>query len=89
MGAAAVIAVDVCDEKLSKMVQLGATHTVNAKREDTVEAIRAATAGRGARSYAYIWESIAEVRVGHGCVHLPACVMPAFDMPSYASSDVS
>jgi S-(hydroxymethyl)mycothiol dehydrogenase len=47
-GAAKIIAVDVDDRKLTTARELGATHTVNSRSEDAVEAIRALTAGFGA-----------------------------------------
>ena len=47
MGASAVVAVDVCDTKLEMMTRLGATHVVNAKTVNPVEAIREITGGRG------------------------------------------
>jgi succinate semialdehyde reductase (NADPH) len=46
-GAAPLIAVDVREDKLTAAKQLGATHTVNAAREDPVQRIRALTDGRG------------------------------------------
>ena len=39
-GASDIIAVDVQDDKLEKAKNLGATHTVNAAKEDAVERIR-------------------------------------------------
>jgi len=39
-GASEVIAVDVLDEKLQNARTLGATHTVNAAKEDAVERIK-------------------------------------------------
>ncbi|KAG0499079.1 hypothetical protein HPP92_003770, partial [Vanilla planifolia] len=39
-GAAEIIAVDVLDEKLSNALGLGATHTVNASKEDVVDRIK-------------------------------------------------
>jgi len=39
-GASEVIAVDVLDEKLQNARTLGATHTVNATKEDAVERIK-------------------------------------------------
>ena len=39
-GASDIIAVDVQDDKLEKAKTLGATHTVNAAKEDAVERIR-------------------------------------------------
>ena len=47
-GAATVIAVDVDDRKLSWAKDLGATHTVNSKDADPVEAIQSLTGGFGA-----------------------------------------
>jgi Zn-dependent alcohol dehydrogenase len=46
-GASEVIAVDVLDEKLQNARTLGATHTVNAAKEDAVERIKEITDGRG------------------------------------------
>jgi S-(hydroxymethyl)mycothiol dehydrogenase len=47
-GAARIIAVDIDDRKLANAVELGATHTVNSRSTDAVEAIRAVTEGNGA-----------------------------------------
>ena len=47
-GATTVIAVDVDDRKLEWARGFGATHTVNSKEQDPVEAIRALTGGFGA-----------------------------------------
>jgi S-(hydroxymethyl)mycothiol dehydrogenase len=47
-GANKIIAVDLDDRKLSTATDLGATHTINGKTEDPVEAIRALTDGNGA-----------------------------------------
>jgi S-(hydroxymethyl)mycothiol dehydrogenase len=46
-GAATIIAVDIDDRKLEWARRFGATHTVNSKETDAVEAIRAATNGFG------------------------------------------
>ncbi|KAL5820910.1 hypothetical protein ACOSQ3_022792 [Xanthoceras sorbifolium] len=46
-GASDIIAVDVQDEKLQKAKTFGATHTVNAIREDAIEKIREITGGMG------------------------------------------
>ncbi|CAN0917568.1 Succinate-semialdehyde dehydrogenase (acetylating) [Linum grandiflorum] len=46
-GASDIIAVDVQDDKLEKAKIFGATHTVNAAKEDPVEKIREITGGRG------------------------------------------
>jgi len=47
-GAAKIIAVDLDDKKLEWARNLGATHTVNSKENDAVEAIQALTDGNGA-----------------------------------------
>jgi S-(hydroxymethyl)mycothiol dehydrogenase len=47
-GATTIIAVDVDDRKLEWAKKFGATHTVNARQEDTVEAVRGLTGGFGA-----------------------------------------
>ncbi|MEV2250378.1 S-(hydroxymethyl)mycothiol dehydrogenase [Streptomyces sp. NPDC050147] len=47
-GAAKIIAVDIDDEKLRTATSLGATHTVNSRSGDPVEAIRELTDGNGA-----------------------------------------
>ncbi|MFB6892367.1 S-(hydroxymethyl)mycothiol dehydrogenase [Kitasatospora sp. NPDC056327] len=47
-GASKVIAVDIDDRKLATAEKLGATHTVNSKSTDAVEAIRELTGGHGA-----------------------------------------
>jgi S-(hydroxymethyl)mycothiol dehydrogenase len=46
-GARTIIGVDLDDEKLAWATKLGATHTVNAKNTDPVEAIRELTGGFG------------------------------------------
>nr|WP_285601020.1 S-(hydroxymethyl)mycothiol dehydrogenase [Kineosporia sp. NBRC 101731] len=47
-GARTIIAVDVDDTKLQWATEFGATHTVNSKATDAVEAIQALTGGFGA-----------------------------------------
>ncbi|MHB9857265.1 S-(hydroxymethyl)mycothiol dehydrogenase [Streptomyces sp. YIM S03343] len=47
-GAARIIAVDIDERKLTKALELGATHTVDARRTDPVEAVRELTGGFGA-----------------------------------------
>jgi S-(hydroxymethyl)mycothiol dehydrogenase len=47
-GATTIVAVDLDDRKLAWALDFGATHTVNAGREDPVEAVRAHTGGFGA-----------------------------------------
>ncbi|KAK2965110.1 hypothetical protein RJ640_026120 [Escallonia rubra] len=46
-GASEIIAVDVQDEKLQNAKMIGATHVVNAQKEDAVLRIREITEGRG------------------------------------------
>ncbi|MEO6997519.1 MAG: S-(hydroxymethyl)mycothiol dehydrogenase [Terracoccus sp.] len=47
-GATTIIAVDVSDEKLEQAKRFGATHTVNSKVVDPIEAVRDLTGGFGA-----------------------------------------
>ncbi len=47
-GAARFVAVDIDDHKLETAKKLGATHTVNSRNADVVEAIRELTGGFGA-----------------------------------------
>jgi aryl-alcohol dehydrogenase len=47
-AAAQIIAVDVVPERLTLASELGATHTVNAASDDSIEAIMEITRGRGA-----------------------------------------
>jgi S-(hydroxymethyl)mycothiol dehydrogenase len=47
-GATTIVGVDLDDRKLEWARRFGATHTVNASREDPVEAVQAATGGFGA-----------------------------------------
>jgi S-(hydroxymethyl)mycothiol dehydrogenase len=47
-GARTIVAVDLDERKLEWAKRFGATHTVNASKEDVVEAVKAATGGFGA-----------------------------------------
>ncbi|MGO1775338.1 MAG: S-(hydroxymethyl)mycothiol dehydrogenase [Agrococcus casei] len=47
-GATTIIAVDIDDSKLEQAKRFGATHTVNSRDQDAVEAIRSLTEGFGA-----------------------------------------
>ncbi|MCX5383392.1 S-(hydroxymethyl)mycothiol dehydrogenase [Streptomyces sp. NBC_00083] len=47
-GAARIIAVDIDDRKLETAKSMGATHTVNSRNHDVVEAVRELTGGNGA-----------------------------------------
>ena len=51
-GAAKIIAVDIRDNKLMYAQQFGATHVINASRDETVQRVRALTGGFGA-DYAF------------------------------------
>ena len=44
-GASKIIAIDPVDSKLTKAIELGATHTINPTKTDTVEEINAITSG--------------------------------------------
>lgn len=66
-AAAPIIAVDVTDEKLDRARSLGATHTINATRQDPVDAVREITGGRGVD---YAFEAIG----------LPRTIEQAVDM---------
>ncbi|KAL4183963.1 hypothetical protein AMTRI_Chr11g100980 [Amborella trichopoda] len=46
-GASEIIAVDVQDDKLQNAKKLGATHTINAMKEDVVDKIKEITGGMG------------------------------------------
>ena len=52
-GAYPIIAVDVLDNKLKAALSFGATHTVNAKQGDPIEAVKKLTSGRGV-DYAFV-----------------------------------
>src|SRR5687768_11517481 len=47
-GASTIIAIDMDDRKLELAKGFGATHTINAKSQDVVEAVQALTDGNGA-----------------------------------------
>ena len=54
-GATTIIAVDILDNKLDMAMEFGATHAVNASREDPVERVMELTGGLGAH---YAFEAI-------------------------------
>ena len=64
VGAYPVIAVDILDTKLAATRTFGATHTVNASKEDAVNAVRRLTSGRGADYVFVTLGSIAAIRQG-------------------------
>ncbi|MEV6318197.1 S-(hydroxymethyl)mycothiol dehydrogenase [Streptomyces sp. NPDC051776] len=47
-GATTVVAIDIDERKLARAKSMGATHTVNGKKSDPVEAVRELTGGFGA-----------------------------------------
>jgi len=51
-GAAKIVAVDLLDSKLEFAREFGATHLVNAQKENPIDVVRGLTAGRGA-DYAF------------------------------------
>jgi S-(hydroxymethyl)glutathione dehydrogenase/alcohol dehydrogenase len=57
-GAYPLIAVDILDYKLEAARTFGATHTVNASKEDAIEAVKKLTSGRGA-DYVFVTVGIA------------------------------
>jgi Zn-dependent alcohol dehydrogenase len=59
-GAAKIIAVDVLDSKLDAARLFGATHTINATRQEPVPAVLELTGGRGA-DYAFAAVGVSEV----------------------------
>jgi S-(hydroxymethyl)glutathione dehydrogenase/alcohol dehydrogenase len=58
-GARMIIAVDTVEGKFAKAMELGATHTVNAKSDDAVKAIRTLTGGGADYSFEAIGLKIA------------------------------
>lgn len=62
-GAGKVIAVDIVDSKLDMARQMGATHTVNGKSEDAVEAIKELTGG----GVHYSFEAIGNKQAAEQC----------------------
>lgn len=84
-GAGKVVALDFSDWRLEKSKEFGATHTINPKNEDAVEALRAINNGRLADTVIVIapfpqaWtDAEALVEVG-GTLHLGAPLVPGTD----------
>ena len=84
-GAGKVIALDFSDWRLARAMEFGATHAINPKKQDAVEAVRAVNDGRLADTviviapFAPAWEqALALVEVG-GCLHLGAPLPPGTD----------
>jgi Zn-dependent alcohol dehydrogenase len=94
-GARSIIAIDVVESKLAAAREFGATHTINGKREDPRDALRAATGGHGA-DYVFVTVGAPKVveqgfdllRRGGSLVlvGMPATgVMATFDPGSFAN----
>ena len=64
VGAYPIIAVDVLDSKMEKAMEFGATHMVNATREDAADEVRKLTNGRGADFVYVTVGSIAAIKQG-------------------------
>jgi len=84
-GAGKIIALDFSDWRLERAREFGATHTINPKSEDAIEAMRAVNNGRLADTviviapFAQAWEqALALVEVG-GTLHLGAPLPPGTD----------
>jgi S-(hydroxymethyl)glutathione dehydrogenase/alcohol dehydrogenase len=63
-NASQIIAVDLLDNKLDYASSFGATHTINASRENAVERIRELTEGAGVD---YAFDAIGDARVSRAC----------------------
>jgi len=57
-GAQTIVALDISDDKLASAKAFGATHTVNPKQNDALEAVKAVTQGRGA-DYVFVTVGVA------------------------------
>ena len=84
-GAGKVIALDFSDWRLQKALEFGATHVINPKSEDAVEALRAANNGRLADTVVVIapfpqaWDQALKLVEVGGCLHLGAPLAPGTD----------
>jgi S-(hydroxymethyl)glutathione dehydrogenase/alcohol dehydrogenase len=84
-GAYPVIAVDVLPNRLETALKFGATHTVNAKSGDPVEAVKKLTSGRGA-NYAFITVgSVPAIRQGFSMISSRG-VAVIIGLPSFKES---
>ncbi len=84
-GAGKVVALDFSDWRLEQARKFGATHTINPKKEDAIEALRAANNGRLADVVVVIapfpsaWKLAGELVEVGGCLHLGAPLPPGTD----------
>jgi len=81
-GAEKIIACDLLDNKLGYAREFGATHTINAKKDDTVKAVKEMTGGLGVD---YAFDAIGGAKTMETCVdavapggHAIMVGMPAF-----------
>ncbi len=81
-GAGKVVALDFSDWRLEKAREFGATHTINPKKQDAVEAMRALNNGRLADTVVVIapfpsaWKQAMDLVEVGGCLHLGAPLPP-------------
>lgn len=84
-GAGKVVALDFSDWRLAKARAFGATHTINPKTENPVEAMRALNNGRLADTviviapFAAAWDQALQLVEVGGCLHLGAPLPPETD----------
>lgn len=71
-GASDIIAVDIQDDKLLKAKIFGATHTINAKKEDPIERIRVSTFS----CVFEIYESLLKCKTGSALVKFVCILNP-------------
>jgi S-(hydroxymethyl)glutathione dehydrogenase / alcohol dehydrogenase len=89
-GANPIIAIDIVESKLARAKAFGATHTVNASAEDTVEAVKRITGGKGVDySFVALGSSPALMRafdmLGRGGTAVMVGLAPAADPPFTAN----
>lgn len=81
-GAGKVVALDFSDWRLERARHLGATHIINPKKENAVDAMRALNHGRLADTviviapFASAWEQALSLTEVGGCLHLGAPMPP-------------
>ena len=63
-NASKIIAIDMLDNKLDYASSFGATHTINSRNQDPVEAIRDITDGQGVD---YAFDAIGDAKVSRAC----------------------
>ena len=84
-GAGKVVALDFSDWRLARAREFGATHVINPRHQDPVEALRALNNGRLADTviviapFAQAWAQAADLVEVGGCLHLGAPLPPGTD----------